>query len=97
MNVSSLIGQMKNSNFGTDKPLNTKRFKKPYLETSQNCIIPWRWRNTGQYYDSIFHLKLDKGAKMFENESDDDERLISREHKGTVALKSENHKNEKPS
>ena len=68
LNVSSLLGQMK-VGFGTDR-VSAKRQKKPYLETSQSCMTPWRWRS--------------QGAKMFTNESDEDERLISKEHKGTV-------------
>ena len=73
LNVSSLFGQMRISTFTSpdSRSISTKRLKKPYLETSQSCMTPWRWRS--------------QGAKMFDNESDEDERLIAREHKGTVA------------
>ena len=73
LNVSSLFGQMRIPTFtspDSSRALSSKRLKKPYLETSQSCMTPWRWRS--------------QGAKMFDNESDEDEKLIAREHKGTV-------------
>ena len=47
----NLIDYMRISTFGSDRNtpgIVSKRMKKPYMETTQSCITPWRWRSQGE-------------------------------------------------
>merc|ERR1712131_341572 len=47
-----------------------QRVKKPYIESQRNqsCLTPWRWKTT-------------QGSRMYNEESDEDEQLLKKEHK----------------